>query len=58
MIRLELCVCVSQLEIKMEDCLARGDPTDLVSVLHHDGLSGTTITKLDQLVTKVTPVVY
>lgn len=38
----------------MEDCLVRGDPTDLVSVLHHDGLSGITISRLDQLVTKVT----
>lgn len=42
-----------QLEVKMEDCLNRGDPAGLASVLHHEGLSGTTLSRLNQLVTRV-----
>ncbi|XP_041817839.1 synaptonemal complex protein 2-like [Chelmon rostratus] len=40
------------LEVKIEDCLVRGDSSDLVSVLHHEGLSSITLTRLNQLVTK------
>ncbi|XP_023249919.1 synaptonemal complex protein 2-like isoform X2 [Seriola lalandi dorsalis] len=36
----------------MEDCLLRGDSSRLVSVLQYEGLTSTTLTKLDQLVTK------
>lgn len=48
-----MCVCVCQFEVKMEDCLIRGDASGLVSVLHHEGLSNITLSRLDQLVTKV-----
>lgn len=37
----------------MEDCLNRGDPAGLVSILHHEGLSSITLSRLDQLVTQV-----
>ncbi len=37
----------------MEDCLIRGDSSDLVSVLRYEGLTSITLTRLDQLVTKV-----
>ncbi|XP_049912361.1 synaptonemal complex protein 2-like [Epinephelus moara] len=40
------------LEVKMEDCLDRGDSSDLVSLLRDEGLSSVTLTRLDQLVTK------
>ncbi|XP_034416577.1 synaptonemal complex protein 2-like [Cyclopterus lumpus] len=40
------------LEVQMENCLVHGDPSGLVSVLHHEGLTGTTLTRLDRLVTK------
>ncbi|XP_027136815.1 synaptonemal complex protein 2-like isoform X2 [Larimichthys crocea] len=38
--------------VKMENCLTRGDSSDLVSVLRSEGLSSITLTRLDQLVTK------
>ncbi|XP_051240901.1 synaptonemal complex protein 2-like isoform X4 [Dicentrarchus labrax] len=37
--------------LKMEDCLIRGNSSDLVSVLHSEGLTSITLTTLDQLVT-------
>ncbi|XP_044196339.1 synaptonemal complex protein 2-like isoform X6 [Thunnus albacares] len=40
------------LELKMDDCLTRGDSSQLVSLLHYEGLTSTTLTTLDQLVTK------
>ncbi|XP_044032708.1 synaptonemal complex protein 2-like isoform X1 [Siniperca chuatsi] len=40
------------MEVKVEDCLIRGDSSDLVSVLHYEGLTSTTLTRLDQVVTK------
>ncbi|KAL7373737.1 hypothetical protein ABVT39_013536 [Epinephelus coioides] len=40
------------LEVKMEDCLDRGDSSDLVSLLRDEGLSSITLTRLDQVVTK------
>ena len=46
--------CVWQFQVKMEDCLLRGDSSHLVSLLHYEGLTSTTLTRLDQLVTKVT----
>ncbi|XP_026218733.1 synaptonemal complex protein 2-like isoform X2 [Anabas testudineus] len=36
----------------MDDCLHRGDSFHLVSVIHYEGLTSTTLTRLDQLVTK------
>ena len=48
------CVCVCQMEVRVEDCLLRGDASDLAYVLRHEGLSSITLTRLDQLVTKVT----
>ncbi|XP_040922055.1 synaptonemal complex protein 2-like isoform X2 [Toxotes jaculatrix] len=39
-------------QVQMEDCLLRGDSSHLVSVLHYEGLTSTTLTRLDQLVTK------
>lgn len=51
---LTLKVCVCQLEVKMEDCLICGDSSDLVSVLRYEGLTSVTLSRLDQLVTKVT----
>eukprot|EP00064_Thunnus_orientalis_P023547 superscaffoldBa00009008_g23794 len=36
----------------MDDCLTRGDSSQLVSLLHYEGLTSTTLTTLDQLVTK------
>ncbi|KAM7369507.1 hypothetical protein PAMP_010826 [Pampus punctatissimus] len=36
----------------MDDCLTRGDSPQLVSLLHFEGLTGTTLNRLDQLVTK------
>ncbi|KAE8279602.1 hypothetical protein D5F01_LYC21725 [Larimichthys crocea] len=41
-----------QMCVKMENCLTRGDSSDLVSVLRSEGLSSITLTRLDQLVTK------
>ncbi|XP_039983486.1 synaptonemal complex protein 2-like isoform X2 [Xiphias gladius] len=38
--------------VQMEDCLLRGDSSHLVSLLHYEGLTSTTLTRLDQLVTK------
>lgn len=43
-----------QFALKMDDCLHRGDSFHLVSVIHYEGLTSTTLTRLDQLVTKVT----
>lgn len=43
-----------QFELKMDDCLLRGDSPHLVSVIQYEGLTGSTLTRLDQLVTKVT----
>lgn len=43
-----------QFTVKMDDCLLRGDSSHLVSVIHYEGLTSTTLTRLDQLVTKVT----
>ncbi|KAM3593298.1 uncharacterized protein V6R79_009809 [Siganus canaliculatus] len=40
------------LELKMDDCLVRGNSSDLVSVLRREGLSDTTLARLDQLVAK------
>ncbi|XP_041670602.1 synaptonemal complex protein 2-like [Cheilinus undulatus] len=42
----------TMLEIRMEDCVLRGDSTDLVSVLRGEGLTSITLSRLDQLVTK------
>ncbi|XP_074484368.1 synaptonemal complex protein 2-like isoform X2 [Sebastes fasciatus] len=41
-----------QMEVRMEDCLLRGDSLHLVSVLHDEGLTSITLTRLDQLVSK------
>lgn len=38
----------------MEECLLRRDSSHLVSVLHYEGLTSITLTRLDQVVTKVT----
>ncbi|KAL6097428.1 sycp2l [Pungitius sinensis] len=40
------------MELKMEECLLRGDSCDLMSVLHNEGLTAITLNRLDQLVTK------
>ncbi|XP_070784622.1 synaptonemal complex protein 2-like [Enoplosus armatus] len=40
------------LEVKIVDCLIRGDSSDLVSVLHYEGLTNIMLTRLDQVVTK------
>ncbi|XP_073344736.1 synaptonemal complex protein 2-like [Pagrus major] len=40
------------MEVRVEDCLLRGDSSDLVYVLRHEGLSSITLTRLHQLVTK------
>ncbi|XP_056869338.1 synaptonemal complex protein 2-like [Takifugu flavidus] len=40
------------LEVKMEDCLNRDDPAGLVSVLQHEGLTSSTLNRLNQLVTR------
>ncbi|XP_030613035.1 synaptonemal complex protein 2-like [Archocentrus centrarchus] len=39
-------------EAQVEDCLLRGDSPRLVSLLHYEGLTGSTLIRLDQLVTK------
>ncbi|XP_029384938.1 synaptonemal complex protein 2-like isoform X2 [Echeneis naucrates] len=39
-------------QVLMEDCLERGDSCDLASVLKDEGLTISTLTKLDQVVTK------
>ncbi|XP_054479225.1 synaptonemal complex protein 2-like isoform X2 [Anoplopoma fimbria] len=40
------------MEVKVEDCVVRGDSSDLVSVLLDEGLTDITLTRLHQLVTK------
>lgn len=45
---------MSQFAVKMDDCLLRGDSSHLVSVIHYEGLTSTTLARMDQLVTKVT----
>lgn len=40
-------------ELKLEECLKRADPTGLVSVLHREGLSSNSLSRLGQLVTQV-----
>ncbi|KAM8730890.1 synaptonemal complex protein 2-like isoform 4-T7 [Acanthopagrus schlegelii] len=40
------------MEVRVEDCLLRGDASDLAYVLRHEGLSSITLARLDQLVTK------
>lgn len=50
---LKLGVHVFQLEVKMENCLNRDDPAGLVSVLQHEGLTSSTLGRLNQLVTRV-----
>lgn len=44
---------VFQMEVKLEECLNRADPAGLASLLHHEGLSSTTLSRLGQLVTQV-----
>ncbi|KAM4718098.1 synaptonemal complex protein 2-like isoform 3-T3 [Anableps anableps] len=39
-------------ELQMDDCLLRGDSSRLVSLLHYEGLSTSTLTRLHHLVTK------
>nr|XP_020481152.1 synaptonemal complex protein 2-like isoform X7 [Monopterus albus] len=46
------CLQNTQFDKKMEECLLRGDPSRLVSVLHYEGLTSNALTRLDQLVTK------
>ncbi|KAI3355000.1 hypothetical protein L3Q82_004801 [Scortum barcoo] len=41
------------LQVKMEDCLIGGDSSHLVSLLRYEGLTSITLTRLDQLVTKI-----
>lgn len=45
---------VAQFEVQVEDCMFRGDASHLASLLYYEGLSSSTLTRLDQLVTKVT----
>lgn len=40
-------------ELKLEECLKRADPAGLVSVLHREGLSSNSLSRLSQLVTQV-----
>ncbi|CAK6982997.1 synaptonemal complex protein 2-like isoform X3, partial [Scomber scombrus] len=40
------------LDVKMEECVSRGDSSQLVSLLQSEGLNSTVLTRLDQLVTK------
>ncbi|KAG7222984.1 hypothetical protein INR49_029206 [Caranx melampygus] len=44
--------CVGQFQVQMEDCLLSRDSSHLVSLLYNEGLTSTTLTKLNQLVTK------
>ncbi|XP_037829171.1 synaptonemal complex protein 2-like isoform X2 [Kryptolebias marmoratus] len=39
-------------ELQVDDCLLRGDSTRLVSMIHHEGLSSSTLNRLNHLVTK------
>ncbi|XP_019210462.1 synaptonemal complex protein 2-like isoform X2 [Oreochromis niloticus] len=39
-------------EVQVEDCMFRGDASHLASLLYYEGLSSSTLTRLDQLVTK------
>ncbi|XP_069576290.1 synaptonemal complex protein 2-like [Brachyistius frenatus] len=39
-------------EVQVDDCLLRGDSSQLVSLLHAEGLTHGTLTRLDQLVVK------
>ncbi|KAM4544090.1 synaptonemal complex protein 2-like [Fundulus diaphanus] len=41
-----------QFQLQMDDCLLHGDPSQLVSLLHQEGLSSSTLTGLHHLVTK------
>ncbi|XP_028289308.1 synaptonemal complex protein 2-like [Parambassis ranga] len=41
-----------QFELKVEDCLLHGDSPRLVSLVQDEGLTNSTLTRLDQLVTK------
>lgn len=45
---------MGQFQVQMEECLLSRDSSHLVSVLQYEGLTNTTLTKLNQLVTKVT----
>lgn len=44
---------VFQLEVRLEECVERADVAGLASVLHREGLSSTTLSRLGQLVTQV-----
>lgn len=46
-------VRVFQLEVQLEECVKQADAAGLVSVLHHEGLSSTSLSRLGQLVTQV-----
>ncbi|XP_032408077.1 synaptonemal complex protein 2-like [Xiphophorus hellerii] len=43
---------LSQFELQVDDCLLRGDSSLLVSLLHYEGLTSSTLTRLHLLVTK------
>ncbi|XP_035981559.1 synaptonemal complex protein 2-like isoform X2 [Fundulus heteroclitus] len=42
----------NQFQLQMDDCLLHGDPSQLVCLLHQEGLSSSTLTGLHHLVTK------
>lgn len=44
---------VAQFEVQVEDCMLHGDMSRLASLLYYEGLTSSTLTRLDQLVTKV-----
>lgn len=44
---------VAQFEVQVEDCMLHGDASHLASLLYYEGLTSSTLTRLDQLVTKV-----
>uniref|UniRef100_A0A3P9CY19 Synaptonemal complex protein 2-like n=1 Tax=Maylandia zebra TaxID=106582 RepID=A0A3P9CY19_9CICH len=39
-------------EVQVEDCMLHGDTSHLASLLYYEGLTSSTLTRLDQLVTK------
>ncbi|XP_039859752.1 synaptonemal complex protein 2-like isoform X2 [Simochromis diagramma] len=43
---------VAQFEVQVEDCMLHGDTSHLASLLYYEGLTSSTLTRLDQLVTK------
>ncbi|CAK6982995.1 synaptonemal complex protein 2-like isoform X3, partial [Scomber scombrus] len=46
------CNTLISIYVKMEECVSRGDSSQLVSLLQSEGLNSTVLTRLDQLVTK------